>query len=67
MQMYVDGAMVRSVATVLLPKDMGVTTQNWIAKSQYPADAYYKGALDDFRIYSRALSEGEVRYLAGDR
>ena len=33
-----------SGATTLLPKNMGVTTQNWIAKSQYPADAYYKGA-----------------------
>jgi hypothetical protein len=46
---------------------MGVTTQNWLAKSQYTADAYYKGALDDFRIYSRALSKGEVMYLAGLR
>jgi hypothetical protein len=31
------------------------------------ADAYFNGAIDDFRIYSRPLSEGEVLYLAGDR
>ena len=67
MKLYLDGTQVASGATTLLPKDMGVTTQNWLARSQYPADAYYKGALDDFRISSRALSEGEVRYLAGDR
>jgi hypothetical protein len=66
-KLYLDGTMVVSGATVLLPKDMGVTTQNWLGRSQYSADAYYRGALDDFRIFSRSLSEGEVRYLAGDR
>ena len=67
MKLYVDGNLKASGATTLLPKDMGVTTQNWLAKSQYPADAYYKGALDDFRIYNKALSKGEVMYLAGQR
>jgi hypothetical protein len=67
MKLYVDGNLKASGATRLLPKDMGVTTQNWLAKSQYSADAYYKGALDDFRIYNKALSKGEVMYLAGQR
>jgi hypothetical protein len=67
MKLYLDGEIVASGATTLLPKDMGVTTQNWIAKSQYPADAYFKGVLDDFRIYSEALSKGKVMYLAGQR
>jgi len=36
-------------------------------RSQYSADAYFTGLLDEFRIYNRALSAGEIRYLAGDR
>ena len=53
--------------TTLLPKDLGKTNQNWLGRSQWTADAYFTGSLDDFRIYNRVLSEGEVRYLAGDR
>jgi len=64
---YVDGEPVASGGTAQLPRDMGVTTQNWIGRSQYSADAYFLGSIDDFRIYDRALSAAEVRYLAGDR
>ncbi len=67
MKLYVDGNLKAGGATRLLVKDMGVTTQNWLAKSQYSADAYYKGVLDDFRIYNKALSKGEIMYLAGQR
>lgn len=28
---------------------------------------YYDGLIDEFRIYNRALSEGEMRWLAGDQ
>ncbi|MCJ7778254.1 MAG: LamG domain-containing protein, partial [Sedimentisphaerales bacterium] len=28
-------------------------------------DHYYKGLIDDVRIYNRALSDGEVAHLAG--
>jgi len=64
---YLDGEPVASGATTLLPRDLGNTTQNWLGRSQYAADAYFLGSLDDFRIYDRALSPAEVRYLAGDR
>jgi len=64
---YLDGALVASGATVLLPKDLGETTQNWLGRSQYAVDGYFLGSLDDFRIYNRVLSEAELRYLAGDR
>ncbi len=65
--LYLDGVQVGSAATTILPKDMGNTTQNWLGKSQYAADAYFTGSLDEFRIYNRALSASEIRYLAGDR
>ncbi|MCU0913458.1 MAG: discoidin domain-containing protein [Planctomycetes bacterium] len=65
--LYVDGERIASGATTVLPRDLGKTTQNWLGKSQYPADGYFVGSLDDFRIYNRALSVAEVRHLAGDR
>jgi hypothetical protein len=58
--LFVDGAAVASGATTILPKDMGVTTQNWVARSQYAADAYYKGDVDELRIYDRVLTADEV-------
>jgi hypothetical protein len=65
--LYLDGVQVGTAATTILPKDMGNTTQNWLGRSQYAADAYFTGSLDEFRIYNRVLSAAEVRYLAGDR
>jgi hypothetical protein len=65
--LYVDGEAVASGATAVLPKDLGTTTQNWLGRSQYAADGYFFGSLDDFRIYNRALSQAELRHLAGDR
>ncbi|MEN6335270.1 MAG: LamG domain-containing protein, partial [Phycisphaerales bacterium] len=67
MRLYLDGEQVGTAATTLLPKNLGNTTQNWLGRSQYTADAYYFGLLDEFRIYNRVLSASEVRYLAGDR
>ncbi len=46
---------------------MGVTTRNWLGRSQFEADAYFEGELGEFRIYDRVLSPGEIRYLAGER
>ena len=67
MQLCLDGDVVASGPTVVLPKDLGKTTQNWLGKSQWSSDALFACILDDFRIYTRVLSTGEVRYLAGDR
>ena len=66
-RLYMDGVEVGSNTTTLLPNNMGVTTQNWLGRSQWTDDGYFTGSIDDFRIYSRPLSEGEIRYLAGDR
>ena len=44
--------------------DMGLTTQNWLGRSQYIADAFFSGMIDDFRIYETALSAAEVKYLS---
>ena len=65
--LYLDGAEVGRTPTTDLPSDVGETTQNWLGRSQFVADPFYNGAIDDFRIYGRALSQEEILYLAGDR
>jgi len=67
LQLYQDGTPAAGGATTLLPKDLGVTTQNWLGRSQWTADPFFGGSVDELHIYNRALSESEVRYLAGDR
>jgi hypothetical protein len=65
--LYLDGEIMISRPTQIVPSDLGNTTQNWLGRSQYTGDSYFNGSLDDFRIYNTALSEGQVRYIAGDR
>ncbi|QYR22777.1 fibronectin type III domain-containing protein [Paenibacillus sp. sptzw28] len=62
--LYVDGAEAgRNSAMTLKPSDMGATTQNRIGRSQYN-DPYLNGLVDDFRIYTRHLTAGEIAALA---
>jgi len=64
--LYLDGSVVaQNTEATLSPSDLGVTTNNWLGRSQFTADGYYAGRLDDFRIYNRALSMAEVAWLAG--
>ncbi|MBN1509362.1 MAG: discoidin domain-containing protein, partial [Sedimentisphaerales bacterium] len=56
LRLYFDGALAGQAPTDTLPSDIGETTQNWLGRSQYTADAYFDGSIDDFRIYNRALS-----------
>ena len=65
--LYLDGTVAATSSVAVLPKNLGNTTQNWIGRSQFTADGFFTGAVDDFRIFNRALSASEVRYLAGDR
>jgi hypothetical protein len=65
MKLYEDGRLVAEGPTAVLPSDLGETTENFLGRSQYAADAYYFGSLDEFRIYDRALSDEEILFLAG--
>lgn len=63
--LYVNGAAVATNAAMTLrPSSLGVTTQNWIGRSQWP-DPYFDGKVDDFRIYNRALNSAEIGKLRG--
>jgi hypothetical protein len=67
MALYFDAQLVANASTQTVPSDLGQTTNNWLGRSQYTDDPYFNGSLDDFRIYNIALSEGQVRFVAGDR
>jgi hypothetical protein len=63
--LYVNGVAVTSnPAMTLNPSSLGVTTQNYLGKSQFSGDPAYSGAIDDFRIYNQALSPQQVLELA---
>jgi DUF1680 family protein len=64
--LYVNGAEVTRTSTMTLgPADLGSTTRNWIGRSQY-ADPYLDAAVDNFRIYRRALTATEITALHGE-
>ncbi|MBW4889748.1 putative Ig domain-containing protein [Mucilaginibacter sp. HMF5004] len=59
--MYVNGVEVgRNASMTLKPSSLGTTTQTWIGKSQFTADPMLTGTVDDFKVYSRALSATEI-------
>ncbi len=63
-RLYLNGVQVGSNTGITLrPSSLGNTTQNYLGRSQW-ADPYFTGAIDDFRIYARALSAAELTTLA---
>lgn len=61
--MYIDGVEVgRNETMTINPSMLGKTTQNYIGKSQWP-DPYLNGRIDEFKIYSYALTPSEVAQL----
>lgn len=62
--LYVNGAVVaQSTSVSLTPSSLGATTQRWIGRSEFSADPYYGGLVDNFRVYGRALSGVDVQAL----
>jgi len=54
----------RHETMTLAPFRLNSTDKNWLGRSQYAADAFLAGKIDDFRIYSGALSASEIGTLA---
>jgi autotransporter-associated beta strand protein len=58
--LYVNGTSVTSSTNITIkPSALGSTTQNYLGKSQF-ADPMFKGSIDNFKIYGRALSNAEI-------
>lgn len=61
--LYVNGVEVgRNGSMTLNPSALGLSTQNYIGRSQYN-DPYLDGRLDDFRIAGRAFTSTEIAAL----
>ena len=58
--LYVDGLKVGSGNINIKPSQLGVTTQNWIGRSEFSSNPYLDGRVDDFRIYNVALNYQEI-------
>jgi hypothetical protein len=62
--LYLDGAEAASSSNVTpRPADMGAMPNNWMGRSEYVADPYFDGMIDEFRVYARALSANEIGLL----
>jgi hypothetical protein len=67
LSLYVDGLLKDTDETDTMPEDLGVVPNSMLGESQWDGDDLFEGLIDELLIYSRALTAGEVRYLAGDR
>lgn len=63
-KLYVDGSIVNETTSELLASSLGDTNQNYLAKSQYSGDSYFKGYIEDFAVYNKALTSEEIANLA---
>ncbi|GAA3341706.1 hypothetical protein GCM10020358_34090 [Amorphoplanes nipponensis] len=67
--LYLDGRQVaRNTAVTVTPGSIGngVTKANYLGRSVYSADRYFKGRMRDVRIYNRALTGDEVARLGAN-
>lgn len=65
---YDDGTEVVSEAgQSLSPASIGATSNNWLGRSQYSADAYFDGGEQDVALYTTALSAQQVATHYGDQ
>ncbi|MEO7933317.1 MAG: LamG-like jellyroll fold domain-containing protein [Chthoniobacterales bacterium] len=63
--LYINGVSAgTNTGMTLTPSSLGLTTQNYLGKSQFSTDPYLNGSLDEFQIYGRALSASEISALA---
>ena len=62
--LYVNAAPVGTNSSMInKPSGLGSTSRTWIGRSQFAADPYFNGQMDEFRIYRRALSGTEITAL----
>jgi hypothetical protein len=62
--LYVNGVAVdTNAAMTTAPFRMSSTNQNWLGRSQYSADPYFNGLIDEFRIYNGVLTAAQIAKL----
>ncbi|MET9514854.1 beta-L-arabinofuranosidase domain-containing protein [Streptomyces sp. NPDC002994] len=62
--LYVNGTAVgRNTTMTLTAAALGTLANNWLGRSNYPADPVFAGAFDQVDIWSRALTPTEIAAL----
>ncbi len=65
--MYINGKTAATSNTFFNELSLlGETNANYLGRSQYAADAYFDGMIDNFVIYDYGLSESEVKAAVGN-
>lgn len=59
-KLYVDGRPAATNNVTLALKDLGVTDNNWLGRSQYPQDQDFDGSIAEFRIYDGVLGDEAI-------
>ncbi len=59
MKVYRNGALIGSKSNTYVPNILTRTAQ-YIGKSNFSADGYFKGAIDELKIYNKTLSAEEI-------
>lgn len=59
MRIYKNGVLVNELANGVVPAQV-LRTKQYVARSNFSQDGYFKGAIDDIRIFNHTLSEVEV-------
>jgi hypothetical protein len=63
--MYYDGAEVaKNNKLTMDASDMGSSAQNYLGRSQFVADPYFNGKLDELLVSCRAFTPDEIRLLS---
>ncbi|WP_440119262.1 family 43 glycosylhydrolase [Paenibacillus sp. QZ-Y1] len=65
--LYVNGQSVASSSEITFnPKDLQVT-EAYLGKSRYAADPFYKGSMDNVKVYDKALTAKEIQRQANEK
>jgi hypothetical protein len=58
-QLYVNGVLA-DTGPARYPLSIINDTNNWLGRSQYPGDTYFRGLFNEFRIYRTALEASDI-------
>ena len=66
--LYINGAVAATNAALTLrPADLAAMPNVWLGRSQFTADPAFDGQIDDLRIYSSALTAGQITTIYTSR
>lgn len=57
--LYKDGANIASSKKMKIPQNI-TRTSNYIGKSNWSADAYFQGGIDEFKVFDDSLSDAQI-------